>query len=87
MIDRTPRAIKFRLLTIQIAPWFAFVLLTIGVIVASWYLIELLFLISEKPEDYHTAIGEFLLVFVLGIEGLIAVLHLWHARVDAQSNG
>ncbi|MGD0515902.1 MAG: hypothetical protein ABSA26_00065 [Thermoguttaceae bacterium] len=39
---------------------------------------------SSTPNDYYTAIGELLLVVVIGLEGVIAFCHLSQARKDAQ---
>jgi hypothetical protein len=62
-----------------------FVLL-LGLSFVPFYFLTLLLKSSPSPtyNDYYTAIGELLLVAVIGLEGVIAFFHLSQAREDAR---
>jgi hypothetical protein len=65
--------------------WIAVPFLAIGVGVAIYCLVALVLMPTKsRPADFYSAIGESLLVAVLGIEGIIAVLHLVQAQSDSQ---
>jgi hypothetical protein len=63
-----------------------FIILLLGLSFVPFYFLILLFSSSPstKSNDYYTAIGELLLVVVIGLEGVIAFFHLSQAREDAR---
>src|SRR5258706_7044911 len=59
------------------------VLLFLGAMISAGFFVFLLVQLFRGKTVDHSAIGEFLLVAVLAIEGIVAVNHLAQAKLDA----